>query len=530
MTSLPRAVLVLVLVTAAWSCGASSGPSDPQEAAVHLAPDSVSLVDGPVFRSSAQFTYRIGVKDVSSDGNRVAVLRVDGWNSSTVVHDDPGCAECPGTVGNAGGTTVMSLYVSEDRGATWRAHPIPWNEWQGNGGPYGVHLAGGRALLFGENENVGAHGDVYATFTIRELDLSKDAYVPNATLDGKRYMFSGLFRGGRGTTVASRNDLGLGNKPAAIQLYDMATRILKTVTPQYPAGADACGLLLFSLDGKQLVTFCSSPAQMCEVTYDIAAGTTTNRCIPFGTWPPNLQAQSALWSGRGLIALGADQALQNAAVGGFNAAGAVEVQPLFPIRAGVDNFGSSAFYAHPQAATLLLRSGGGGPIDITSTGATRYDEPTPCSDAQCGVDRFLFWMELLDDGSYLSFTRVNSRLPDPGEGPAYHDHIYVRRVHLSGGVPMGAPGATSGVPGAHAPSAIEAACLVANSCSSADFQYACPSFWSGFLDTDPARIAFLAAAHQGCAAMNNVYKNGACTFPNCSQNVPTRCSTAGADH
>lgn len=178
MSSSRRVVCVAALVLAAC-------PSSSTEVQVH--PEAVPIhgISRPLQSGKAVDT--LAVLDAVADGDRVVVLIREGYGSTATFSRPVGCVGfCTPVAGTAGGALLDRLFVSDDRGATWRAVPL---EALPDGMTYqGLHLVEGRAVLVTRTPS---------EFRYFEFDVERGARVPNPAWEAIATLRAPVARGRR---------------------------------------------------------------------------------------------------------------------------------------------------------------------------------------------------------------------------------------------------------------------------------------------------------------------------------------------
>jgi hypothetical protein len=515
-------LMFVVAGFAVIGAGCSSGkPSDPQEAQVDLASDTVTIEDEPIYDANMASTNRMSVDDVTRDGRSIVMILESHANSATIITTDPGCPECPATVGSAGGGSSLTLKVSEDLGVTWKALPIPWATWQGQYGPIGVHASGGRLIVLGSGSTTGIGDAQYYYTTLRELDVTTGHYVANPTIDMQKW-YQANFRA-RGSKLVNVDSSVSGNPNDSfdsIISYDLSTRKLDTTRVQLPvkflssvAYGSGSSWILSGTDQLSAALPVLATNETCLVTVDLTGALVSSTCTPMSTWPKS--DGHTLQMARGPTLIGTDGAnvvavwpnsalhtTSTLTLGSGAAPNRITEAPTSP-----------GLLIHPNFDTYVGMASG--LADVPATGQGRLlGMPSPCKDDHCGVAVRLVNLTPLDGGQYLGIWIVNSRLPDTSinGGTAYHQHIYARPVTLSMASSLGDPKTTSlaSANGASPAGPVQTACVAASGCyPNVDIQGACMDYWSALPDNNPGRIAFIAAANQGCPALIDAYPDAA---------------------
>ncbi len=489
----------IVGIFGSFGCGSSSSGT---EAPVDLASGGVEVYTAPSYSSSAQSVTRINIVDAVQDDKRIIALLATGDANVTITHIDSTCEDCNSTVTSAGGGAAFELLVSEDSGATWTQHPLLFAADPELKYVAGVHAALGAVVVETAGARVGAGGQTYGYFHLQQFDVKTDKWVANTALDGKE--FYGHFAG-RGADLIAVAPTYTQNGYEINHYRFGGSQYLVVPLSQIPAKT-SCPPFMANPAGTALGSYCTlASGDLVNIQVD-ATGlswvVSANEPLPpaFSASGNPVGQNMTTWgyvyttSDRtNMLALG----IENHALTGFTlGAGGGQVPP-------------GGYAVHEKFDTLMAVGDKLVDIDLNKQ-LKRYDLPSPCRDGSCGVDQHLAFLLPQGAGQYLGFFIVNSRQPDPGEGPAYHEHVYAVPVTLgltADPPPTPTPG-LFGYPTSTPTGSLVSACVAMESCwGTGDPIAGCVKFLQTVDPNDPDRQAFVAAAGTNCDAMNVAYAN-----------------------
>ena len=440
--------------------------------------------------------------DAAQDGTRIVALLALQNSLTTFVNVDSTCADCNDTVSSGGGSSAYNLVISEDSGATWSLHPLKFSADPNLKFVAGVHAALGAIVVETALSRVAARGQTYGYYHLRQFDPKTNTWTPNAALDGKEFYGHFAGRGADLIAVAPTIDL----KGFEINHYRFGgAQYLVTPLPDIPPQTN-CPPFMANPAGTALGSYCTLATGQLAYIQALATGTafvvTANEPLPpaFESFGNQVGQNMTTWgyvyttSDRtNLLALG----IENHMLTGFTlGAGGGQVPP-------------GGYAVHEKFDTLMAVDDKLVDIDLNKH-LLRYDRPSPCRDASCGVTERLDFLLPQGAGQYLGFFVVNSRPPDPGEGPAYHEHVYAVPVTLglTGDPPPTPTAGLFGYPKSLPTGPLVRACVAMESCwGQGDPVAGCVKFLQTVDPNDPDRLAFVAAAGNNCQAMTTAYAN-----------------------
>ncbi len=493
--------VVSIALTFCAAVGAlSCGSGDSQEAPVDLASGGVEVYTAPSYSSSAQSVTRINVVDAVQDDKRIIALLATGDANVTITHIDSTCDDCNSTVTSAGGGAAYELLVSEDSGASWSEHPLIFAADPELKYVAGVHAALGAVVVETVGARVGAGGQTYGYLHLQQFDVKTDKWVANAALDGKE--FYGHFAGRGADLIAVAPTYTLNGYEINHYRFGGSQYLVEPLA-QIPAKT-SCPPFMANPAGTALGSYCTlASGELVNIQVDAQGSSwivTASEPLPpaFEAFGNQVGQNMTTWgyvyttSDRtNLLALG----IENNALTGFTlGAGAGAVPP-------------GGYAVHEKFDTLMAVGDKLVDIDLNKQ-LLRYDLPSPCRDNSCGVDQRLAFLLPQGAGHYLGFFIVNSRRPDPGEGPAYHEHVYAVPVTLAltADPPPTPTAGLFGYPGSTPTGSLVTACVAMASCwAQGDPIKSCVNGLQGVDPNDPDRQAFVAAAGNNCPALTAAY-------------------------
>lgn len=451
------------------------------------------------------------VQDVHHDawGDYVTV-RIR-WSGVPTYHPVQGCSDCMPDLGSAGAGSE-GFYVQSTDGATWRPLDLS-NGWL-SGLPMGLFRArnGLDALVVGASGHRGVGNAFYPDWYAQRVDLRADALVTDPAFDGMPLYDPRV--------VASDHVAGVYRDSADYILGASAMTTLDAWSLLLADGVrdlrDTPGGVFRSADGATFTAYSDvfrrfhdggSSMDICRV--DVAmAGDHLPRveCRGIAAFPPPYS------EGNQMTHVTHDRVMRLASDG--RRTWAVEIVPaeeaprtydLGPGELAPQQRGTWGYDLRERYGPLVrLRQPDGTDrfVDLLADGTVqeRRFPPSPCRN-DCGAD--IAWITPLGGDEWRVFYTVSDL------SAAHAPLIVVRDVT----VPPSAPGESPddpttsplpGYPNAVPAGGLERACLAMSSCHATLRTDACVLVWSGV--HGPSAERFVAAADQGCAALDEAWR------------------------